>query len=292
MLKKYASWRRLTVLCGVLVAGTVCWAPPYSDQDKEDVSWAKAMGAEAVIWDFDGTLINGEKAWRAGTTQFLEEFGVTGYTPEKHKISFGISMTTWAEKMWDYYGLADKKHCVKDQVMTWNEFLNEVITNTSHRFLDLFEVVPGAIEFIKLLKENGIKIAIASNSDMNHLNLICNQFGLFELFGEHIYSVDELKLSVKPDPAVFLYAADKLGVRPDKCVVAEDSKYGFRAAQLAKMRCIGIKQPWNTRMGLEVNEMIDDFWAAPKALYSVIDNDPVEPVLENKRVSPVLAVVC
>lgn len=61
-----------------------------------------------------------------------------------------------------------------------------------------------------------------------------------ELFENNIFSIDDVGRRSKPDPAIFVYSAQQLGVPPEECIVLEDSPYGIEAARRAGMKCIAL----------------------------------------------------
>ncbi|MFN6992352.1 MAG: beta-phosphoglucomutase, partial [Fervidobacterium sp.] len=98
------------------------------------------------------------------------------------------------------------------------------------------EILPGVMDFLNLLKENKIKIAIGSAS--KNTMTILNRIGLSDFFDS---IVDGTKITkAKPDPEVFLKAAQELGIEPSKCCVFEDASAGVEAAKKAGMKVIGV----------------------------------------------------
>ncbi len=82
------------------------------------------------------------------------------------------------------------------------------------------------------------KKAIVSNGMTEHMRRAVQANGLEDVFGEHIYSAN-LVSKPKPAPDIYLYAADKLGSKPENCLVIEDSRAGVTAAVAAGMTVIG-----------------------------------------------------
>jgi HAD superfamily hydrolase (TIGR01509 family) len=80
--------------------------------------------------------------------------------------------------------------------------------------------------------------AVASSSTAHHLETKLRKVGLWDRFAPHIYSADHVR-HAKPAPDLFLHAADKLAVAPDRCLVIEDSIMGITAARAAGMRVWG-----------------------------------------------------
>ena len=98
------------------------------------------------------------------------------------------------------------------------------------------EILPGTLEFINELKRNNIKIALGSAS--RNTPMILERVGLNNIFdavadGNSVHKA-------KPDPEVFLKAAEMVGVEAGRCVVFEDALAGIEAALNAGMICIGI----------------------------------------------------
>lgn len=99
--------------------------------------------------------------------------------------------------------------------------------------------IPGFLDFCEHIKERHA-IAVASSLERKFLTIVNTTVGLSRLFGDHIYSIEDIGFIAKPRPDIFLHAANKLGIAPSDCVVVEDSPHGVTAAKRAGMRCIAI----------------------------------------------------
>lgn len=93
-------------------------------------------------------------------------------------------------------------------------------------------------------------IAVASSSEQDKLHRKLEMTGLASAFGDHVYSSDLVEHG-KPAPDLFLYAADKLGARPDSCLVIEDSENGVRAGRSAGMKTVGFTGGAHADAGLQ-----------------------------------------
>lgn len=98
--------------------------------------------------------------------------------------------------------------------------------------------MPGAVELIQELKQQGIKIGVASGSYLQFIGLVLGKLNLGTVF-DAIASGEEVK-NIKPAPDVFLLAAQRLGVQPEHCVVIEDAVSGMTGAKRAGMKCVGL----------------------------------------------------
>jgi len=103
--------------------------------------------------------------------------------------------------------------------------------------------LPGAMEWVNLLHQQGWRQAIASAAPRANIETILDVLHASECF-EAIVSADDVHRG-KPDPEVFLIAATKLGVAPKHCIVVEDAAHGVEAARAAGMKSIGVSQNGN-----------------------------------------------
>jgi len=98
------------------------------------------------------------------------------------------------------------------------------------------EILPGCIPFIKELRNLNIRIAIGSAS--KNTPMILERVGIKGLFDA--VADGNTIIKAKPDPEVFLKAAEMVGIKPENCVVFEDAVAGIEAALAAGMKCVGI----------------------------------------------------
>ena len=112
--------------------------------------------------------------------------------------------------------------------------------------------------FLKSIKNRGLKTAVASSSGYDLIGLILSRLGISEYF-DSITSGNDVKRG-KPDPDVFLLAAERIGVNPRDCFVVEDSENGVKAAKSAGMKTLGYINPTSGYQCLDMADFItDDF---------------------------------
>ncbi len=186
---------------------------------------------KAVIFDMDGVIIDSEPLHYESDLLTLKHFGIE-ISPEALNQYVGVSNRVMWEDLKEKYNLAasvdqllEKQSCTKQHLIGSKKL--EPITG-----------IPGLLEEIK---NAGVKIGLASSSDRSFIEMILNSLGIIGFF-EVIVSGDEIKKS-KPEPDIFLKAAEELKVNPNDCLVIEDSQHGVKAAGLAGMQCIGFQNP-------------------------------------------------
>lgn len=118
-----------------------------------------------------------------------------------------------------------------------NEYYVKMLEN-----LNSGDIFTGAPEFIKALRDRGIKVSLCSSS--KNAEFVLNKLGLTPLF-EAVVSGKDI-VNAKPDPEVFLKGAEALGVSRFNCAVFEDAKVGIEAARKAGMKAVGVKNKEET----------------------------------------------
>jgi len=98
--------------------------------------------------------------------------------------------------------------------------------------------VPGTRDFINFLKLQNMPTAVASASRLSFIDLVLSELDLKDKFNA-IASSEEVRMG-KPEPDVFLLAAERLGASPKECLVIEDGIHGMVAARKAGMYCVGL----------------------------------------------------
>jgi HAD superfamily hydrolase (TIGR01509 family) len=121
--------------------------------------------------------------------------------------------------------------------------------------------LPGAVKFIRSCRQRGLKLAVATSAD--HVKLAGNleQIGIPPQSFDAIVTGNDVERK-KPDPQIFLLAAQRLGLDPKRCLVVEDATNGVRAGKAAGCRCLGITSSFDAEALRKVGA---DFTAADLA---------------------------
>lgn len=182
---------------------------------------------EAIIFDMDGVLVDSEPFH---TQIEKRQFALNGLSiPEEEHLGY---MGTASELMWKQI---QEKH---QPGISVDELLEQNRIESIRFFTELKDlpVMDGLRETLDKLSRKNYPMAVASSSFPEIIELILGKSGLKKYF-KVIVSAEEAGKS-KPAPDIFLLAAKKLGVSPEKCLVVEDSENGIKAAQAAGMVCV------------------------------------------------------
>ncbi len=184
------------------------------------------MSIIAAIFDLDGVIVNTVslhfKAWQGMFSEYGKAFNFEDY---KQKVD-GIPRMDGARAILTDLSEDELKKAADKKQVYFLEYLNS-------------EEIPAyktTVDLVKALKKEKIKRGVISSSK-NCLPIL-KKVGLVELFNVIITGNDVIK--GKPDPQVFLMAAEKMSVEPSSCVVFEDAVLGVEAAKRAGMKCVGI----------------------------------------------------
>lgn len=190
----------------------------------------KLKNIEAIIFDAEGVVVNTEKLWDESQELLLGKRGLSYDRDYLKPKMAGQTLLQGAELMVKYYGLNEnpKDIALERKVIIDNLFEGPI------PFIEGFE------PFIHWVSASNLKKSVATAMNKHLMVKVENQLNLRQYFMEHIYFIEDVGNRSKPEPDVFLHAAEKLGVDPEKCVVIEDAPHGIEAAHRAGMTSIGI----------------------------------------------------
>ncbi len=185
---------------------------------------------KAYIFDFDGVVMDTEslhfKAWNKGFSLLGDTLTEEEYLPLKSTGRKHI-VNTFAAKI----GREITEEETLEICKIKDDYFKELCKN-----IDKSLLIKGVEDFlIKLKNENKI-IAVASSASTT--TELLNKVGLTKYFDA--VADGNLGLPKKPDPAIFIKAAELLGVNPEKCLVFEDSLAGLKAAENAGMQFVAV----------------------------------------------------
>ena len=189
---------------------------------------AAVTGPRAVLWDLDGTLADSrEFHWRSWRDT-MAPAGVA-VTEVQFLASFGQRNDTILP---EWLGARSTAELVRE-LGDAKEALYRVFVDREG-----LDPLPGAAAWVRRLRDDGWRQAIASSAPKENVELMARVLGLAPYLDALISANDVT--NGKPDPEVFLNAAAALDVPPDRCIVVEDAAAGIEAASRAGMICVGV----------------------------------------------------
>jgi beta-phosphoglucomutase len=187
----------------------------------------------AAIFDLDGVIVDTARyhylAWKRLAYEFSFDF-----TESDNERLKGVSRARSLDILLEIGGITLDDASKVELAARKNAWYVDYISR-----MGASEILPGAAEYLQILRKRGVRTALGSAS--KNAPLILERLGITPLFDA---IVDGNKVSqAKPDPEVFLRAAVELSIPPASCVVFEDAEAGIEAALRAGMGVVGIGKP-------------------------------------------------
>lgn len=191
---------------------------------------------DLIIYDCDGVLVDSEIIAAQVDAKLLTKAGFP-ITPEEMAEKFaGLNFTDILKKVEEIASIPIQASLIEESEKQIDDALARRVKS-----------IQGAAQAIVLINA---KRCICSNSSRKRVSITLNRTGLAPLFGNAVYCSEETKNKLgKPEPDVFLMAAEKQQADPSRCLVIEDSIHGVTGAIRAGMRVIGFTGASHTYPG-------------------------------------------
>ena len=182
----------------------------------------------AVIFDMDGVLVDSEKLINTAAITMFKEKGLI-VQPGDFLPFVGAGEDRYIGGVAEQYDFPLDGPAAKQRTY-------EIYLELAPSQLDVF---PGALDLLHACRQAGLLIAVASSADEIKVHANLQTIGLpLDIWNTVVKGEDAPRK--KPAPDGFLFAAEKLNVKPSECVVVEDAINGVRAAKAAGMRCVAV----------------------------------------------------
>jgi beta-phosphoglucomutase len=188
------------------------------------------MTKKAFIFDLDGVIVDTAKYHYLAWKKIASELGIE-FTHEHNELLKGVSRVRSLDIILGL-GEVEASQAQKDQwlIQKNEDYLSYLVD------MNQSEILPGVMTVLEFLKANYQPIALGSAS--KNARPILEKTGILSYFDTIVDGNDVS--NAKPDPEVFLQAAQKLGISNENSIVFEDSVAGIQAANIASMTSIGI----------------------------------------------------
>jgi HAD superfamily hydrolase (TIGR01509 family) len=200
---------------------------------------------DAIIFDMDGVLIDSEPLHFEVLNEVLS---LDGHTLSRAENEEFIGTTT--EAMWAT--LIARRGLVRPMAeyrALYDEILLRVLRQPR-------EPAPGVLALIQRARQLGMRLGVASSSRRLWIEATLGSLGLSESFDTLVSGDDVVR--GKPDPQIYLLAAQRLGLSPRRCLAIEDSPNGVQSARAAGMAVLGVRTSYTAHLRLEGAERIVD----------------------------------
>lgn len=206
-----------------------------------NMNWMKG-----AIFDLDGTLIDSMGLWRQIDEEFLGKRGLD--VPDDYSAqiaSMGVEETAIYTKK--RFGFADT---IEDIIKEWYDMALDAYSNK-------IMLKPGAGKYLKTLKKRGIKLSIATASDIKLVKPVLANNKVLDLF-ENITTIKEVDRG-KGYPDIYIRAAGKMGLEPEECAVYEDIIQGIKGAKAGGFYTIGVYDYWSESDKNDISILADKY---------------------------------
>jgi HAD superfamily hydrolase (TIGR01509 family) len=184
---------------------------------------------DAVIFDLDGVLLDSEQRWNEAKQQLVRTAGGR-WLEDAPTAMMGMSSPEWSAYMRDELGVPRDAAAIN----------SEVVGLMEQGYARELPLLPGARAAVAALAAHW-PLGLASSSNREIIDLVLELAGFDGAFAVTISSEEVAR--GKPAPDVYLEAARRLGIAPDRCVAIEDSANGLRAADAAGMAVVAVPNP-------------------------------------------------
>lgn len=186
---------------------------------------------KGIIFDLDGVLVSTDELHYQAWKRLAEELNITDFTKADNERQRGVSRMESLEVVLEKGNVSYTQEEKEALAERKNDYYIELLQQLTEE-----AVLPGVKQALAELRGRGVLIGVGSVS--KNTPLILEKTGLNELIDQVSCGLDITRS--KPDPEVFLVAANKLGLPEEECLVVEDSSAGIVAAKAAGMKSLGV----------------------------------------------------
>lgn len=182
----------------------------------------------ALLFDMDGVIIDSNPAHKVMIQEFCKKYNKVMSDEDMRKHIYGRTNKEWIRHLFgeDLSDAQLKKYADEKELMFRVHYKKDI------------KPLPGLIDFLKMLEANNIPKAVGTSAPPANVQFVFENMDIQKYFGAVL---DEDSVTVgKPNPEIYLKAANALNMAPADCIVVEDSLAGVEAGKRARCKVIGI----------------------------------------------------
>lgn len=203
------------------------------------------MNKQAVIFDMDGVITDSEPLYSEAVNLVLAKAGAL-LTDEDHRAIMGSSIDFTWQYVIDRFGL---EGTLEDWKPSYDDTVVELLSSN-------VIASDGLGWLLNALKNLGIRIGLATSSQKNWVEAVLSRLSVTDAFDA--IATTEMVEQAKPAPDVYLLAATKLGIGPERCIAIEDTPRGIASAKSAGMFVIAVRTASTAQMDVSAADRVID----------------------------------
>lgn len=212
------------------------------------------MKLSAAIFDLDGTIVDSREQWTKSFLAVLKDLGksVTG-----DPIAHGVSIVDNWRNLISKYQVKTDKNPEELKNLTYEYYVKQ---------LPEVGLIEGSVDFIRDLKNEGVKIGLATGCEWWVVEKVFDYLGLNDLFDATVTGEEPINLKPSPDP--LLVAADKLGISPEDCLMIGDTEADIEAARSVGMKVVIISFSEKSELRFRKANLVVEYYSdiTPEAI--------------------------
>jgi beta-phosphoglucomutase len=205
-----------------------------------------------VLFDMDGVLADSEQFICKAAIMMFKELGIS-VSPEDFKPFVGTGENRYIGGVAEKYGM--KVDIEKVKARTYQIYDTIIKGN--------LKALPGAFDFVRFCLDSGFKTAVATSADAVKMEANLREIGMPSSMFHATVNGLEVE-NKKPSPDIYLKAAQKVGLKPEECLVIEDAVSGIKAAKSAGCKCLAVSTSFNKSLLGDADWICDNLENVPE----------------------------